>query len=106
VTNVIAIPSLFPYWPECRILALLDQNLCYVCRSATWQLKELFTFKKTFADNLLTPMSSKISMSFFLQKKLRFLMKTFQDFSPYNRLKWEPNGSRSKRQFQCSFNGL
>jgi len=35
--------------------------------------------KKTFADNLLTPMSSKMSMSFFLQ---RFFMKTFQDFSP------------------------
>jgi len=27
-------------------------------------------------------------------------MKTFQDFSPYNGLQWEPNGSRSKRQFQ------
>jgi len=26
--------------------------------------------KKTFADNLLTPMSSKISMSFFLQSKI------------------------------------
>jgi len=25
--------------------------------------------KKTFADNLLTPMSSKMSMSFFLQSK-------------------------------------
>jgi len=23
-------------------------------------------------------------------------MKTFQDFSPYNRLQWEPNGSRFK----------
>jgi len=23
-------------------------------------------------------------------------MKTFQDFSPYNGLHWEPNGSRSK----------
>jgi len=43
---------------------------------------------KTFADNLLNPMSSKISMSF-------FLMKTFQDFSPFNGLQWEPNGSRS-----------
>jgi len=44
-------------------------------------------FKKTFADNLLTPMSF---------KKLRFLIKTFQDFSPYNGLQWGPNGSRSK----------
>jgi len=45
-------------------------------------------------------MSSKISMSFFLHSKRnqRFLMKTFQDqdFSPYNGLQWEPNGSRSK----------
>jgi len=28
-----------------------------------------FKKKKTFADNLLTPMSSKMSMSFFLQSK-------------------------------------
>jgi len=28
-------------------------------------------------------------------------METFQDFSPYNALYWKPNGSRSKRQFQC-----
>jgi len=27
-------------------------------------------------------------------------------FSPYNGLQWEPNGSRSKRQFQCSYKGL
>jgi len=32
-------------------------------------------------------------------------MKTFQHFSPYNALT-APNGSRSKRQFQCSFKGL
>jgi len=32
-------------------------------------LKELFTFEKTVADNLLTLMSSKMSMSFFLQSK-------------------------------------
>jgi len=32
-------------------------------------LKEYFTFEKTFADNLLTPMSSKMSMLFFLQSK-------------------------------------
>jgi len=25
-------------------------------------------------------------------------MKTFQDFSPYNGLQWEPNSSRSKKQ--------
>jgi len=28
-----------------------------------------FVKKKTFADNLLTPMSSKMSVSFFLQSK-------------------------------------
>jgi len=34
-------------------------------------------------------------------------MKTLQDFSPYNALQWEPNGSRSKRKFQCKlFKGL
>jgi len=27
-------------------------------------------------------------------------------FFPYNGLYWEPNGSRSKREFQCSFKGL
>jgi len=27
-------------------------------------------------------------------------MKTFQHFSPYNALQWEPNDSRSKRHFQ------
>jgi len=31
-------------------------------------------------------------------------MKTLQDFYPYNGLRWEPNGSRSKLKFQCSFN--
>jgi len=43
-------------------------------------LKGVVHFKKeTFADNLLTAMSR-------VEKKLRFLMKTFQDFSPYNGL--------------------
>jgi len=37
--------------------------------STPLQMAELFTFQKTFADNLLTPMSSKMSMSFFLQLK-------------------------------------
>jgi len=27
-------------------------------------------------------------------------MKTFQDFSPYNGLQWEPDGSSSKRNFK------
>jgi len=35
------------------------------------------------------------------------MMKTFQHFSPYNALYWAPNGSRSKRWFQCKlFKGL
>jgi len=35
-----------------------------------WAVKGVVHFwKTTFADNLLTPMSSKISMSFFLQSK-------------------------------------
>jgi len=59
--------------------------------------------KKTFADNLLTPMSSFLSS---VEKKLRFLIKNIPGFSPYNGLQWEPNGSRSKREFQCSFKGL
>jgi len=42
-----------------------------------------FEVKKSFADNLLTPMSSKMTY-FFLQAKK--IMKTFQDFSPYNAL--------------------
>jgi len=32
-------------------------------------VKGVVHFQKTFADNLLTPMSSKMSMSFFLQLK-------------------------------------
>jgi len=32
-------------------------------------LEQLFTFKTTFADHFLTPISSKMSMSFFLQSK-------------------------------------
>jgi len=35
-----------------------------------------------------------------VEKTLRFLMKKFQDFSPYNGLQWKPNDSRSKRHFQ------
>jgi len=33
-------------------------------------------------------------------------MKTFQDFSPYNGLQWEPNGLRSKRQTANCSKGL
>ncbi len=31
-----------------------------------------------------------------VKNKLRFLMKTFQDLSPYSELQWTPNGLRSK----------
>jgi len=37
-------------------------------------------------------------------------MKVFDEnipgFSTYNGLHWEPNGSRSKCEFQCSFKGF
>jgi len=37
-------------------------------------------------------------------------MKVFDEnipgFSPYDGFQWEPNGSRSKWEFQCSFRGL
>jgi len=49
--------------------------------------------KKTFADNLLTPMLSKLSTSFFFSRKEIFL---HINFFPYNGLQWEPNGSSSK----------
>jgi len=49
--------------------------------------------KKTFA-NVIQDVYVFLSSA---EKKLRFLMKTFQDFSPYNGLQWGPNGSRSKR---------
>jgi len=52
--------------------------------------------KKTFADNLLTPMSSKMSFSFSLQSKIQVFDENIPGFSPYNGLHWEPNGSRSK----------
>jgi len=58
-------------------------------------LKKIKNKKNTFADNLLTPMSSKISMS------IKVFDENMQDFSPYNGLQWEPNVLRFKRQFQC-----
>jgi len=59
-----------------------------------WMLKQQFTLKKkkTFTDNLLTHMSSKMSTSFFLE----VFDENIPGFSPYNGLHWEPNGSRSK----------
>jgi len=62
------------------------------------KLKE-FTFEKTFADILLTPMSSKMSMYFlFSRKEIKVFDKNIPGFffSYYNGLQWEPNGSRSK----------
>jgi len=41
--------------------------------------------KKTFVDNLLTMYHIHVFLSS-VEKKLRFLMKTLQDFSPYNAL--------------------
>jgi len=46
-------------------------------------------------------------MSFFLQSKRNYdFWWKHPGFSPYKGLQWEPNGSRSKWQFQCSFKGL
>jgi len=59
--------------------------------------------KKNFVNNLLTPMSSKMSMSFFLssvEKKWRFLMKTFQHFSPYI---MDFNGNQTVQGLKDSF---
>jgi len=48
-------------------VSLLDANYT---QQTTLSIKGVVHFKKkTFADNLLTPMSSKISMSFFHQSK-------------------------------------
>ncbi len=53
-------------------------------------------------DNLLTLMSTKMSMSFFLQSQRNecFLRKTLQVFPPYSGLQWQPMGWRSKLQLQ------
>jgi len=46
-------------------------------------------------------------LSFFSQKEIKVFDENITGFSPYNGLQWEPNGSRSKRQFQCKlFKGL
>jgi len=43
---------------------------CYTSHcNLKMNIKGVVHFKKTFADNLLTPMSSKMSMSFFLHLK-------------------------------------
>jgi len=53
-------------------LSQVDRINGYIQTMQNWKamIKQVDHFKKkTFADNLLTPMSSKISMSFFLQLK-------------------------------------
>jgi len=60
---------------------------------------EEFTFKKLLMIIYSPPLLITQDVHVFLplvEKKLRFLMKTFQDFSPYNGLQWGPNGTRSK----------
>jgi len=48
----------------------LKSNNCIHMKLYTKFIKGVVHFKKkTFADNLLTPVSSKMSMSFFLQSK-------------------------------------
>jgi len=39
--------------------------------------------------------------SFFSRKEIKVFDENIPGFSPYKGLQWEPNGSRSKRQFQC-----
>jgi len=46
-------------------------------------------------------MSSKMSMSFFLQSKRRFLVKTFHDFSPYSLMDF--NGYQTVQGTKDSF---
>jgi len=41
-----------------------------------------------------------------VEKKLIIFDENISGFSPYNGLQWEPNGSKSKWEFQCSFKGL
>jgi len=61
-----------------------------------------FKKNKTFADNLLTPMSSKMSMSFFFS---RFLMKTFRIF--LNIMHFTGNQTVQGFSANCKlFNGL
>jgi len=59
-----------------KLRCITHFNKCKLCSSLIDCKTYIITFKgvvhflkKTFADNLLTPMSSKMSMSFFLQSK-------------------------------------
>jgi len=40
-------------------------------------------------------------LSFFSRKEIKVFDENIPGFSPCNGLQWEPNGSRSKRQFKC-----
>jgi len=64
-------------------------SLCDVYARLLKALKEKFIFEKTFADNLLTPMSSKMLES---RKEIKGFDENIPGFSPYNALYWEPNG--------------
>jgi len=58
----------------------MDQHIACLKRSS---------FKKAFADNLLTPMSSKMPMSFFLQSKRKVFDENIPGFLSINALQHE-----------------
>jgi len=62
-------------------------------------------FRKTFADNLLTPHVIQDVHVFrsSVEKKLSFLMKTFQYFYPYNALHWERTVQGPKDSFSANY---
>jgi len=62
--------------------------------------------KKSFADNVLTSPHVIQDVHFFSRKEIKVFDENIPGFSPYNGLQWQPNCSRSTRQFQCSFKGL
>jgi len=65
-------PWLFANTEKLKILFM------FAVHYLTRRVKGVVHFKKkTFADNLLTPMSSKISMSFFLQLKINLISEFF-----------------------------
>jgi len=85
----------------CKGFGVLQPVLClagvlFCCFALFCLVKKNKKKKTTFADNLLTLMSSKMSMSFFLRKEIKVFDEIFQDFSPYNGLQWTPTVSRSK----------
>ncbi len=65
-------------------------------------IKQLVHFQnKKILIIYLPPCHPRFScLSIFSRKEIKVLRKTFQDFSPYSGLQWEPTGWRSELQFQ------